>query len=43
MTVLNVYTHNNKASKYKKQKITEIKGQTDPSIVITRSLMLLSQ
>ena len=34
ITILNVYTTNNRGSSYKKQKLTELKGEIDKSTVM---------
>ena len=34
ITVLNAYEPNNRALKYKKQQVTELKGQVDKSVLL---------
>ena len=36
ITIINMYAPNNRSSKYKKQKLTDLKGETDSSTKIRR-------
>ena len=37
MTIINIYTNNNRPAKYMKQKLTNLKGEIDISTIIVRT------
>ena len=40
ITIINMYVPNNRSSKYKKQKLTDLKGETDSSTKIRQDFTL---